>query len=82
MAERVEREGTAIEAFTTQQLINCRREAEAIIVPEENLYRICWVSDPHPLHKLVRQQPLICGTYRQIVDCTHQYHVDPVAGAK
>jgi hypothetical protein len=32
----------------TQQLINYRREAEAIIVPEENLYLICWVSNPCP----------------------------------
>ncbi|KAF8323928.1 hypothetical protein DL93DRAFT_2070048 [Clavulina sp. PMI_390] len=37
------RKERALETFTTQQLINYRREAEAITGPEENLYRVCWI---------------------------------------
>jgi len=34
----------ALEASTTQQLINYRREAENIAGVDENVYRICWLT--------------------------------------
>jgi len=34
----------ALEAPTTQQLINYRREAENIVGVDENVYRICWLT--------------------------------------
>lgn len=44
------RKERALDSFTTQQLINYRREAENITGPDENLYRICWVSSSCSTH--------------------------------
>ena len=40
---RKEREITTI---TTQDLINCRRNAERVLGPDENLFRVDWLTEP------------------------------------
>ena len=39
---RKEREITSI---TTQDLINCRRNTERVLGPDENLFRVDWLTD-------------------------------------